>query len=118
MDTRSKVYLYHTTVKWTDHRKGTMSCEGKPNVEVATPPEFKGHEGIWSPEDLFVASANICLMTTFIAVAERAALPSPRMKVRRKAGLSWWKESFSSLPSRSSRPLLWNRMPMPPGQES
>jgi peroxiredoxin-like protein len=51
-----------------------MSCDGKPNVEVATPPEFKGHEGIWSPEDLFVASANICLMTTFLAVAERAGL--------------------------------------------
>jgi peroxiredoxin-like protein len=41
---------------------------------VATPPEFKGHEGIWSPEDLYVASANICLMTTFLAVAERAGL--------------------------------------------
>ncbi|MBH0177267.1 MAG: OsmC family peroxiredoxin [Nitrospira sp.] len=74
MDVRSKVYLYHTTVTWTEHRKGTMSCDDKPNVEVATPPEFKGHEGIWSPEDLFVASANICLMTTFIAVAERAGL--------------------------------------------
>ncbi|MBH0177277.1 MAG: OsmC family peroxiredoxin [Nitrospira sp.] len=72
MDTRSTVSLYHTTVRWTDHRKDTMSCEGKPNMEVATPPEFKGHEGIWSPEDLFVASANICLMTTFIAVGERA----------------------------------------------
>jgi peroxiredoxin-like protein len=44
-------------------------------VAVATPPEFKGHEGIWSPEDLFVASANVCLMTTFLAVAERAGLP-------------------------------------------
>jgi peroxiredoxin-like protein len=74
MDVRSKVYLYHTAVTWTEHRKGMMSCEGKPNVEVATPPEFKGHEGIWSPEDLFVASANICLMTTFLAVAERAGL--------------------------------------------
>jgi len=74
MDTRSKVYLYHTTVTWTDHRKGIISCQGKPDVEVATPPEFKGHEGIWSPEDLFVASANICLMTTFLAVAERAGL--------------------------------------------
>jgi len=74
MDVRSKVYLYHTTVTWTEQRKGTMSCEGKPDVEVATPPEFKGHEGIWSPEDLFVASANICLMTTFLSVAERAGL--------------------------------------------
>lgn len=74
MESKSKVYHYQTTVRWTDHRKGIISCPGKPDVEVATPPEFKGHEGIWSPEDLFVASANICLMTTFIAVAERAGL--------------------------------------------
>lgn len=74
MDVRSKVYLYQTNVKWSEQRKGVISCEGKPDVEVATPPEFKGHGGIWSPEDLFVASANICLMTTFLAVAERAGL--------------------------------------------
>jgi peroxiredoxin-like protein len=74
MDVRSKVYLYQTTVRWTEQRKGMISCAGKPDVAVATPPEFKGHEGIWSPEDLFVASANICLMTTFLAVAERAGL--------------------------------------------
>lgn len=74
MDVRSKVYLYQTTVTWTEQRKGTMSCAGKPELPVATPPEFKGHEGIWSPEDLFVSSANVCLMTTFLAVAERAGL--------------------------------------------
>lgn len=74
MDVRSKVYMYQTTVKWTEQRKGIILCAGKPDVQVATPPEFKGHEGIWSPEDLFVASANICLMATFLAVAERAGL--------------------------------------------
>lgn len=74
MDVRSKVYTYRTAVKWTEQRKGTITCEGKPDIQVATPPEFKGHEGIWSPEDLYVASANICLMTTFLAVAERAGL--------------------------------------------
>lgn len=74
MEQKSKVYNYQTTVKWTEQRKGIMSCAGKPEVQVATPPEFKGHGGIWSPEDLFVASANICLMTTFLAVAERAGL--------------------------------------------
>lgn len=74
MDVKPKVYRYHTAVKWTEQRKGVISCAGKPDVEVATPPEFKGHGGIWSPEDLFVASANICLMTTFLAVAERAGL--------------------------------------------
>lgn len=74
MESRPKMYLYHTSVKWTEQRKGIITCSGKPDVQVATPPEFKGHDGIWSPEDLFVASANICLMTTFLAVAERAGL--------------------------------------------
>jgi peroxiredoxin-like protein len=74
MDVRSKVYVYQTTVRWTAQRKGIISCAGKPDVEVATPPEFKGHPNIWSPEDLFVASANVCLMTTFLAFAERAGL--------------------------------------------
>ena len=74
MESRPKSYTYHTAVKWTEQRKGVISCVGKPDVQVATPPEFKGHEDIWSPEDLFVASANICLMTTFLAVAEREGL--------------------------------------------
>ncbi len=74
MEVRSKVYTYHTAVKWTEQRKGVISCAGKPDIQVATPPEFKGHEGIWSPEDLFVASANVCVTTTFLAVAERAGL--------------------------------------------
>lgn len=74
MESKSKVYLYQTSVRWTEQRKGMISYAGKPDVQVATPPEFKGHENIWSPEDLFVASANVCLMTTFLAVAERAGL--------------------------------------------
>ena len=74
MEVRSKVHTYHTAIKWTEQRKGVISCAGKPDIQVATPPEFKGHDGIWSPEDLFVASANICVMTTFLAVAERAGL--------------------------------------------
>ncbi len=74
MDVRSKVYTYRTAVKWTEQKKGVITCDGKPEIQVATPPEFKGHEGIWSPEDLYVAAANICLMTTFLAVAERGGL--------------------------------------------
>jgi peroxiredoxin-like protein len=74
MDVRSKEYLYQTVVKWTEQRKGIISCAGKPDIQVATPPEFKGHEGIWSPEDLFVASVNVCVMSTFLAFAERTGL--------------------------------------------
>jgi peroxiredoxin-like protein len=74
MDVKPKVHTYRTTVKWTEQRKGMITCAGKPDIQVATPPEFKGHEGIWSPEDLFVASANVCVMSTFLAFAERAGL--------------------------------------------
>ena len=32
MEVRSKVYTYHTEVKWTEQRKGVISCAGKPAV--------------------------------------------------------------------------------------
>lgn len=74
MDVKAKSFRYRTSVRWTDGKKGVATSPGKPDVPVATPPEFKGHEGIWSPEDLFVASINACVMSTFLAFAERAGL--------------------------------------------
>ena len=74
MEVRSKRYTYRVSVQWSEQKRGVMSSAGKPDIEVATPPEFKGHEGIWSPEDLFVASVNVCVMSTFLAFAERAGL--------------------------------------------
>ncbi|MBP2678710.1 MAG: putative Peroxiredoxin OsmC, partial [Deltaproteobacteria bacterium] len=74
MTIRAKSYRYTISVRWTGEKKGSMTVSGKPPVEVATPPEFKGHEGIWSPEDLYVASVNACIMTTFLAFAGRAGL--------------------------------------------
>lgn len=74
MEVRSKRYTYRTTVRWAEQKRGAITAEGKPVIEVATPPEFKGHPGIWSPEDLFVASVNVCVMSTFLAFAERAGL--------------------------------------------
>ena len=76
MPIRSKEFYYRTTVRWTAGKRGEITCEdpAKPTMEVATPPEFKGEPGYWTPEDLFVASLNACLMTTFFAVAAREEL--------------------------------------------
>jgi len=74
MEVRGKTYTYRTTVTWTERKRGVLSSPGKPEIQGGTPPEFKGHEGIWSPEDLFVASVNVCVMSTFLAFAERAGL--------------------------------------------
>lgn len=74
MEVRSKTYTYKTSLRWEGEKRGTVSTQGKTDLSVATPPEFKGPEGIWSPEDLFVASVNICLMTTFLAFIDKPGL--------------------------------------------
>lgn len=71
---RPKVFKYFNSLEWKEERKGSLSAEGKPGMMVATPPEFRGHPGIWSPEDLFVASVNSCIMTTFLHYADRDRL--------------------------------------------
>lgn len=72
----SDIHQYQVDLKWNTDRKGTISSPILPNqIEVATPPEFpKGVAGIWSPEHLFIASANSCLMTTFLAIAENSKI--------------------------------------------
>ena len=70
-----EVHYYKTTVSWDEGRIGTLTSPTLDSIKVATPPEFpQGVPNIWSPEHLFVASINICLMTTFVAVAENSKL--------------------------------------------
>jgi len=66
---------YHTSVRWQSERKGSLSAPELPDLTVATPPEFPGgHPGVWSPEHLFVAAAEVCIMTTFLAIAANSKL--------------------------------------------
>jgi len=69
-------HFYEVSVNWQSDRKGMMNSPVlNTNIEVATPPQFpKGMEGIWSPEHLFVAAVNSCLMTTFLSIAENSKL--------------------------------------------
>lgn len=48
--------------------------DGLPALGVASPPEFGGPTGVWSPEHLLVASVSACLMTTFRALAARGRI--------------------------------------------
>jgi organic hydroperoxide reductase OsmC/OhrA len=69
-----------------------MTCaavSGKPALTVATPPEFRGGvEGVWSPEDLLVASAATCFAVTLVAIAERRGLPFPALAVHGAGSVS------------------------------
>jgi organic hydroperoxide reductase OsmC/OhrA len=89
-------HYYNVNVSWNKERKGIMcspelsesnssinSC-----IEVATPPEFpKGIPGIWSPEHLFTAAVNSCLMTTFLAIAENSKLSFSNFDCKSKGKL-------------------------------
>jgi peroxiredoxin-like protein len=68
------MHTYEVNLEWNSDRKGTIHSPVLTQaIEVATPPEFpKGMPGIWSPEHLFVAAINSCLMTTFLAIAENS----------------------------------------------
>ena len=69
-------HIYEVDVNWVDNRLGLMnSAELNDELQVATPPQFnKGMPRIWSPEHLFTAAVNSCLMTTFLAIAENSKL--------------------------------------------
>lgn len=70
-----KTFTYHTSVEWKSERQGFLRSEGKPEVYISSPPEFKGIPGIWTPEDLFVAAAEICTMSTFLSFGGRKGIP-------------------------------------------
>ena len=67
---------YEVSVSWNTDRRGTLNSPDLHNeIEVSTPPQFpNGIEGIWSPEHLFVAAINSCLMTTFLSIADNSKL--------------------------------------------
>jgi peroxiredoxin-like protein len=68
----SPVFYYETEVEWKEQKEGQIAGPRLPKVAVGAPPEFKGREGLWSPEQLLVASLNTCYMLTFLAIAENS----------------------------------------------
>jgi peroxiredoxin-like protein len=67
-------FHYQNRLVWDTGRRGSVSIEGKPVLQVSSPPEFKGDPGCWSPEDMLVAAASACLLMTFLAYAQREEL--------------------------------------------
>lgn len=80
-------YFYNTEVEWTGERHGDLRAPVLPNLQVDAPPEFKGHDGVWTPEHLFVAAVNSCFMTTFLAIAENSNLEFESFKADAKGKL-------------------------------
>ena len=53
-----------------------------PTLETASPPQFDGPGGVWSPETLLCASVADCFILTFRAVSRAARLEWQRLECR------------------------------------
>ncbi len=79
---RPKEFHFPLAVEWLGERRVRARAEGKPAIEIATPPVFRGTDPtVWSPEELLVAAAASCLAVTFSGLAARDRLTYTKLKV-------------------------------------
>lgn len=65
-----KTYRFRSAISMTAARRGIMTNDDHPQVEIGSPPEFKGAPDVWCPEELLIGAVNTCLMLTFLAYAQ------------------------------------------------
>ena len=71
-----KAHRFPVSVHWIGGRLTRATAPDKPELQIATPPEFQGGiAGVWSPEELLVAATASCFAVTLAAVAERRQVP-------------------------------------------
>ncbi len=79
---------YSLSIDWTTGKQGAVrASEEIPDLAIASPPQFGGPGGKWTPEHLFVGSAAACWLTTFLAVAELSKLDSSTISIGAKGFL-------------------------------
>ncbi len=61
-----KIFVYRSKVNWKKEKIGILVFEEKPEIVFTIPKEFGGEENFLTPEDLFLASINACVLTSFL----------------------------------------------------
>src|SRR5687767_13268930 len=88
-------YYYETEIEWQGDKNLRLASAELPAISAGAPPEFKGREGVWSPDHLFVASLNTCYVLTLLAIAEFSKIEivslssSAKGKLEKVAGSSY-----------------------------
>jgi hypothetical protein len=87
---RAKEFHFPLSVEWVGGRRVVARAEGKPAIEIATPPVFRGTDpSVWSPEEFLVAAAASCLAVTFAGLAARDGLAYTKLKVDGDGFVGW-----------------------------
>lgn len=56
---------FETTVEWRGEYPARLSCQNGMEIDYSSPIEFGGVKGPLTPEDAFIASANMCFQIVF-----------------------------------------------------
>jgi organic hydroperoxide reductase OsmC/OhrA len=67
-------HRYAAEIAWTHDRQASLTAPPRPPIVGDAPPEFDGTPDRWSPEHLLLSALNLCLMHTFLAIADKARL--------------------------------------------
>jgi peroxiredoxin-like protein len=67
-------HRYIATAVPTGSGEVRLATPGAPNLVTASPPEFDGPGGRWSPEALLVGAAADCFAITFVGVARASGV--------------------------------------------
>lgn len=85
---------YEATLLWEGGSRAALSSGSRPVLVGGPPPEFDGEPGWWSPEHLLLSAANLCLMTTYQALAKKAGLEIGGYRSRAEGILEKTKEGI------------------------
>ena len=62
---------FTTEVKWKTERKMELKTNNGIELTAGPPPEFDGYMNIFTAEESFVASINLCWVSTLLAMKEK-----------------------------------------------
>lgn len=91
---RPKTFHFSTGLDWLSGRAALLRGEGKLEFRVAPPPEFRGEPNVWSPEHLFVAAIDTCLLMTFAGLSEKNGLQLVSYRSEAEGLLEWVEGSY------------------------
>ncbi len=77
---------YHVKVVWTGEKSGDVLVADRPVIRTGHSPESGGTE-FHSPEELFVASASVCFMNSFVVFTQKMHVAFKSFEVEAKGTL-------------------------------
>ncbi len=80
--------MFETQLKWKEGKQANLNARENPLLQVGTPPDFGGPQHTWSPEELFIASIESCLMSTFLYFVDRFHLSMTEYSSQSKGDLT------------------------------